>query len=310
MLENTFTERKNTFRENKVVWKNRRTGIMFILPWLIGFAIFSIYPIITSFYYSFTEYNILKPPQWIGLGNYIQLLNDDPLFWKSLYNTLYYAVFSLPLGMVVSLVLAMLLNTKIKGLAIYRTIFYMPTIVPAVASSILWMWLLDPQMGIINAALSYIGIKGPAWLVDPAWAKPALILMSLWGVGGSMVIYLAGLQDVPEELYESAELDGATWWPKIWHITLPMISPTIFFNLIMGLIGSFQYFTQAYIMTGGGPMDSTLFYSLHLFNNAFRYYHMGYASAMAWILFIIILAATLLVFKTSARWVYYGGTNQ
>lgn len=295
------------WRERKVTRRNRMIGLAFISPWIVGFLAFNLYPTIASLYYSFTEYNVLNPPQWTGLGNYAEMFTDDPLFWRSLSNTMYYIVFALPLGMVVSVTLAMLLNTKIRGLAVYRTIFYLPTIVPAVASTILWMWLLDANMGIINTGLGLLGITGPGWLSDPAWFKPALILMSVWGVGGSVVIYLAGLQDVPAELYESAELDGASWWRKTWNITLPMISPVIFFNLVMGLINALQFFTEIYIMTLNKATDSTVFYSVYMFKNAFKYYHMGYASAQAWVLFAVILGVTLLVFKTSGRWVYYAG---
>lgn len=292
---------------SKETKRNIKFGALFTSPWIIGFLLFTLYPIVMSFYYSFTSYDVLTPPKWVGLQNYKQMLFNDPLFWKSLYNTLYYTVFSVPLGLIFGLILALLLNMKVKGMSIYRTIYYLPTIVPVVASSVLWLWMFDPQIGIINGFLGFLHISGPGWLIDPNWSKPALILMSLWGIGGSMIIYLAGLQDVPQELYESVEIDGGTWWHKLRYITVPMISPVIFFNLIMGFIGSFQYFTQAYVMTSGGPMDSTLFYSLYLFNNAFRYMHMGYASALAWVLFVIILLATLLIFKTSAKWVYYGG---
>jgi multiple sugar transport system permease protein len=299
--------REYLIHERKKVWYSRRLGLAFISPWLVGFLIFTLYPMVSSLYYSLNKYNIIKPPQWVGLRNYIELLTDDPLMWVAVYNTVYYIVFALPLQIIVALTLAILLNSKVKGLAVYRTIFYMPTIVPAVASSILWLWLLDPHIGIINTLLAAIGIDGPGWLVNPVWSKPALILMSVWGVGGDMVIYLAALQGVPQELYESAELDGAKRWRKVWHITIPMISPAIFFCLIMGLIAAFQYFTQAYVMTEGGPMDSTLFYSLSLYNNAFKYYKMGYASAQAWVLFVIIFCATLISYKISGKWVHYEG---
>ncbi|MBS4201913.1 sugar ABC transporter permease [Bacillus sp. FJAT-49732] len=259
-----------------------------------------------SLYYSFTDYDIIQSPVWVGLQNF-QTLFHDKLFWKSLYNTFYYTLVYCPLSVIVGVSLALLLNLKVRGMAIYRTIFYLPSIVPFVASSILWLWLLDPQFGIINSIIAIFGIQGPGWLVDPQWSKPALIMMGLWGVGAPMIIYLAALQDIPNEMYESADIDGAVGWQKILFITVPMLTPVILFNLIMGLIGSFQYFTQAYIMTKGGPNDSTLFYALYLYNNAFSYFHMGYASAMAWILFVIIMATTLLIFKSSARWVYYGG---
>lgn len=223
---------------------------------------------------------------------------------------MYMVIFGLPVSLVASLALSLLLNVKVKGIALYRTIFYIPSLVPAVALATLWLWLLNTDIGLVNMMLAKIGIHGPGWLTDPAWAKPALILMGLWGVGGSSIIYLAGLQGIPDHLYEAAELDGANPFQKLIHVTLPMLSPVIFFNLIMGLIGSFQYFTQVYVMTNGGPQDSTLFYALYLFNRAFVYLEMGYSSAMAWILFVITLICTLIVFKTSAKWVYYEGAGR
>jgi len=289
-------------------WRDRKIGLLFISPWLIGFSAFIFYPALASVYYSLTSYNVLNPPEFIGIDNYRVLFTDDPLFWKALYNTFYYAIFAIPLGILVGVSIALLLNLKVKGMPIYRTVYYLPAIVPVVGASIVWMWLLNPQYGIINGILDKIGISGPGWITDPRWSKPSLIIMSLWAIGGAILIYLAGLQDVPQNLYESAELDGANRVQKTIYITIPMITPSIFFNFIMGLIIAFQYFTQAYIMTDGGPADSTLFYSLYLYNNAFGYFKMGYASAMAWILFLIILACTLLVFKSSARWVYYERT--
>jgi len=290
--------------------RNLRNGLLFASPWIIGFTVFTAYAIAASLYYSFCRYDTLSTPQWVGLKNYHRLLLEDEVFRRSLYNTLYMVVIGLPVGLVASLILSLLLNQKVRGIAIYRTIFYVPSLVPAVALATLWLWLLNTDIGLVNVLLSKIGIAGPGWLTDPAWAKPALILMGLWGVGGSTIIYLAGLQSIPEHLYEAAELDGAGPVAKLWHVTLPMLSPVIFFNLIMGLIGSFQYFTQVYIMTNGGPQDATLFYALYLFNRAFVDLKMGYASAMAWVLFAITLACTLLVFKTSARWVYYEGATR
>jgi len=287
--------------------KRRLLGYFFISPWLIGFLIFTLYPFVASIYYSLTNYSVLTSPEFTGFSNYKILFTSDLLFWKSLGNTLYFAAISIPLWIIVALGLAMLLNQELKGLAIWRTIFYLPSIVPVVGASIVWLWLLNPQYGIINGLLYLVGINGPGWITDPKWSKPSLIMMSLWGVGTSMIIYLASLQDVPTQLYEAAELDGASPYYKFINVTLPMISPTIFFQVIMGLIGAFQYFTQAYIMTNGGPSDSTLFYSLYLYNNAFRYFKMGYASAMAWILFIIIFALTLIIFRSSKGWVYYAG---
>jgi multiple sugar transport system permease protein len=286
----------------------QRLGILFASPWLIGFAVFIAYPIAASLYYSFCSYDAIRPPHWVGLQNYQRLFGEDDLFWKSLGNTLYFVAFGLPVGLLASLGIALLLNQKLKGMAFYRTIYYLPSITPVVATSILWLWLLNPEMGLVNVALHGLGVSDPpTWLSDPAWSKPALILMGLWGAGGGMVIYLAALQDVPEQLYEAASLDGAGRLAQFRHVTLPMLSPVILFNMIMGLIGAFQYFTQAYVMTNGGPEDSTTFYALHLFNRAFLDFKMGYASAMAWILFLVTLACAAVVFRSSARWVYYGG---
>lgn len=280
-------------------------GWLFIFPWLLGFLVFSVIPFLGSLYLSFCRYDILSSPRFIGLSNYRQLFFHDPLFWKALYNTLFYTVFAVPLSIFTGIALALLLNTNIRGISLYRTIFFLPYIVPIVASSILWVWILNPQIGLINTLLAHIGISGPPWLASTAWSKPSLIIMAVWGVGGSMIIYLAGLKDIPETLYEAAIVDGANRWHKMIHITLPMLTPVIFFNLVMGLIGSFQYFSQAYIMTLGGPADSTLFYCLYLFNRAFLYLNMGYASAMAWILFVMVLIVTIFVFRSHTRWVHY-----
>ena len=266
-----------------------------------------LYPIAASVYFSFCDYSVLERPVWIGLENYTELLRDD-IFWTSLVNTSYYAAVSLPLGMLVALALAILLNAKVRGLAVYRTIFFLPSILPVVAMSILWLWIFNGQYGVLNYTLGLVGVPSrvlPTWLDSKAWAMPALILMGLWGVGYSVVIYLAGLQDVPVSLYESAEIDGASWWQKTVHITLPMLSPVIYFNLVMGIIGTFQIFAQPYIMTQGGPERATTFYTLYLYNRAFEDLRMGYASAMAWILFVIILVLTLLATKLSQRHVHY-----
>ncbi len=293
----------------------RRTaiGLAFTLPAILGLLIFTLYPIGASFYYSFTRYSVMKPPRWIGAANYAGLVRDE-LFWKSLWNTLYFAGLAVPLGIVTALGLALLLNLKVRGQALYRTCFYVPSIVPLVAGSVLWVWLFNPQNGAINAVLRpifhalHLG-NPPGWFADPFWAKPAIILWSLWGVGGSVVIFLAALQDVPREIQEAAEVDGAGALRRLFYITLPFISPQILFVLIMGLIGAFQFFTPAYVMTRGtgGPVDSTLFYSLYLFNVAFADFKMGYACALAWILFVLILGFTAILFKSSARRVYYGG---
>lgn len=284
-------------------------GLLFASPFVVGFALFTVYPICASLFYSFCDYTVFEPPRWNGGANYVELVTDDPLFWKALSNTAVFTVFSVPLVMVVGLLLALLLNLKVRGQAFFRTLFFLPSIVPIVASAVLWVWVLNPQYGLVNTVLQYLGIPAPGWLADPDWAKPALILMSVWGAGHNMVLYLAGLQDVPRELHEAAEIDGAGAWQKTWYITLPIISPVLFFTLVMGMIGSFQYFTSAWVMSGNGPDDSTLFYALYLFNNAFLYFRMGYASAMAWLLFLVILGATLLIFRFSQGRVHYEATN-
>lgn len=305
--------RQNTSNE----WK---TGLLFILPWIIGFLCFFAYPVIYSIYLSFCYFDGMTNPVFIGLGNYTQLFADER-FWKSLLNTLYITLLGVPIGLAFSLSLAYLVNQKRKGISIYRTIFYLPCLTPIVAMSILWKWLFDSELGLFNLLISnfndflrdmhlgFIQLPRPGWFSDPAWAKPALVIMGLWGAGGVMLIFLAALTDVPKSLYESAEIDGAGWFRKQLNVTLPMISPVIFFNLIMGLIAGFQYFTQAYVMTDGtgGPQDSTLFYALYLFNNAFPNWLMGYASAQAWVLFFITLIFTMVTFKVALKHVYYGG---
>ena len=294
-----------------------RAGLLFISPFLVGFTLFTIYPVLASLYYSFCDFDIVSPTVPVVLANYAELTHDER-FLHGLYNTLVFTLFALPVTMLTALVLAFLLNMKLKGQAFYRTIFFLPSIVPLVASSVLWLWLLNPDYGLLNTMLRPIletinavagtGFKPPGWLVDENYTKAALVLMSTWGVGGTMILYLAALGDVPVTLYEAAELDGAGAWRKAWHVTLPMISPVLLFTLVMGLIGTFQYFSQAWIMTPNGqPGDATLFYALYLFYNAFLYLRMGYASAQAWILFLVIVGATILVFRITRRFVYYGG---
>jgi len=283
------------------------SGILFAMPAILGLLIFTIGPIFTSLYISFTQYDILSSPKWIGIGNYREIFFEDSYFGKTLYNTAYYAFLSVPLQMIVALILALLLNQKIRGLAFYRTVYYLPSLISGVAVAMLWLWILEPYYGLLNTFLRYFGINGPLWLGDSKWAKFSLILMTLWGGGSKMIIFLAGLQGIPQQLYEAAELDGANSWSKFWNVTWPMITPVTFYNFVVGLIGSWQVFTSAYIMTQGGPRDSTLFYVLYLYKNAFEYFKMGYASALAWILFLIVLMLTLLIFKSSPAWVFYMG---
>ena len=284
------------------------TGYLFIAPWLIGFLVFTLGPFIQSFYLSFTRYNIVQPPKFIGLANYRMMLFDDELFWKSLWVTIRFALCSVPIVLVVGVLLALLLNSNVKGIAAFRTIFYLPSIIPSVATTSIFMWILNPQVGMVNQILDLIGIKGPAWLSDPTWTPWSLVFMSVWGAGGSMVIYLAGLKDIPTYLYEAATLDGAGPIQKLKAVTLPMLSPVIFFNLVMGIIGTFQYFTQAFMISKGqgGPEDSTMFYALYMFQRSWKYMDMGYGSAMAWVLFVLIILITAVIFRSHTRWVHYG----
>jgi multiple sugar transport system permease protein len=281
------------------------TGLFFLSPWLIGLLVFTAYPLVASFYYSLTDFPVLRPPHWVGLANYAYLLTGDEYFWRFAVSNTLYMFLELPIAIAMGVGLAMMLNQRLPGMSVFRTLFYMPVLVPTVASSLLWLWLLNPQYGLANQALGHLGLPSLGWLTEPRWSKPAFIVMDLWGVGGGMVIYMAALQGVPEHLYEAAMIDGANPWQKFRNVTLPMISPVIFFSVIMGVIGTFQYFTQTYIMTRGGPELSTTFYALYLFENAFEYFRMGTACAMAWLLFGVTLVATLLVFRSSARWVYY-----
>jgi multiple sugar transport system permease protein len=279
-------------------------GIICALPWIVGFVIFGGGPMLFSLLISFCDYDILNPPRFTGLHNYTWMLHNDALLPTALWNTLY-MVIGVPLGMAASLAVALLLNLRIRGIAIWRTFFYLPSIVPMVAGSILWIWILNPQGGLVNQALRLVGLEGPLWLQSPLWSKPSLIFMGLWGAGGGMIIWLAGLKGISRQLYEAAAIDGAGAWQRFRYITIPQLTPYIFFNLVMGLIGTFQVFGQAFIMTEGGPVNSTMFYVYYLFNQAFRYGHMGYASAMAWSLLAIVLVLTILQFKLAKRWVYY-----
>lgn len=288
---------------------NLRNGLLFASPYLLGFAAFTFYPLVMSLYYSLCHYNVISPPVWCGLDNFRTLFTEDPIFWKSLWNTLYFTVFSVPLGLALAIGLALMLNQKVRGQAVYRTVFFLPSIVPVVASGVLWLWVLNPQNGLINSTLLSLGIEGPGWIADEYWSKPSFVLMSLWAVGSAMVIFMAGIAEVPQSLYEVADIDGAGKFRKFLNVTLPMITPTILFNLVMGLIGAFQYFTQVYVMTAGKgtPADTTMFYALYMYKNAFNYLRMGYASAMAWLLFLVILGATVGVLVSSKRWVHYHG---
>jgi len=285
--------------------QEERAFYLLIAPWIIGFLVFTAGPIVASFFFSLTFYDVVTPPRWVGMQNYSDMMKD-PLLWQSLKVTAVYAVGSVSLGILASLAIALLLNRNIRGVAFFRTVFYLPSVISGVAVSLLFLWILNKDFGILNFLLyKFFGIDGPSWLMNKAWVIPSMILMSLWGIGGSIVIYLARLQGIPTEYYEAAEIDGAGYGSRLISITLPLMTPVIFFNMITGVIGSFQVFTQAYVMTNGGPNNASLFYVLYLYRNAFRYWRMGYASAQAWILFIILLVLTAILLYTSTRWVYY-----
>jgi multiple sugar transport system permease protein len=289
-----------------LLWSEARDGYLFILPWILGFIIFTAGPMLASLYISFTRWEIVTPSVWVGGAQYVKLFNDDR-FWLSLYNTSYYVFIGVPLHLFFALLAALAVNMNLRGIHFFRTAYYVPSLTPVVANSILWVWIFQPEWGLANAFLEWIGLEGLYWLQDPRLAKPALIVMSFWSIGGQMVILLAGLKGIPIELYEAAAIDGANWWSRFWRVTLPLLTPALFFNLIIAIIGAFQVFTQAYIMTEGGPNYSTLFYLLYLFRAAFENFRMGYASAMAWVLFIIVLAFTAIQFMLSDRWVFYEG---
>jgi multiple sugar transport system permease protein len=285
-------------------FRSNLTAYLFMSPAILGLLFFAVGPVVASFFFSFTDYNVLTSPKLVGFDNYVKLF-DHELFWQALKVSTIYAAFSVPFGLMLSLGAALLLNQKIRGVTILRSIYYLPTVISGVAVAMLWKWMYHSQFGIINILLEYVGIAGPNWLTDERWALPAVITASFWGLGGAMLIYLAGLQGIPAELYEAAEIDGANTPVKFWRITLPMISHVTFFNLVLGVIGALQLFTDAFVMTNGGPNNATLFLTIYLYRNAFQYLKMGYASAVAWVLFAIVMVLTLIVFKSSPLWVYY-----
>jgi multiple sugar transport system permease protein len=301
------TARVHFRRLSKSEGKGLFWGIFFVSPWLFGFLFFTLYPLLASGYYSLTRYDLIRDPVFLGLKNYIDLFTTDPHFWNVMYNTLFYVGFSVPLGIGTAFLIAILLNSKIIGRSFFRGIIYIPSIVPAVCSAMVWLFLLNIQYGAINAVLTSIGLEAIPFLSNPTLAKPSLVVVSMWTQGAAVVIFLAALQDVPRSLYEAATVDGANAFQKFLNVTIPMTTPVILFNLIMGFIGAFQEFTVPWLLTQGGPMNSTEFFAIHLYRNAFIYLRMGKASALAWIMFAIIVVFTLILFRTSARWVYYGG---
>src|SRR5262245_8684824 len=279
-------------------------GYLFISPVILGYLIWVAGPMVIAIWLSLTDWDLLRAPRFVGLENYRTMLQDD-LFWQSLKVTFYYTIVSVPLSLVLSFAVAMLMNVKVRGISFFRVLFYMPSIVPAVANAVLWVWVLNSEFGLLNVLMRALGLPKVLWLQDPAWAMPSLILMSLWAVGGAMVIYLAGLQGIPQHLYEAAEIDGANYWNRFRHVTIPMMSPVIFFNLVIGLIAALQTFTQGYLITRGGPQNATLFYGLYIYRSAFQDFKMGYAAALSLVLFTLVLLLSLFVFRHLGRLVYY-----
>jgi len=306
-----LTAARRLFRVEASPMRRREAleGYIFLLPWIVGYIAFSGGPIVASAYLSFTKYNVLLPPKFIGFQNYVYALTKDDLFIPSIVKTFYYAILVVPPAIVLSLAIAILLNQKLVWTAFWRTMFFLPTLTPVVAAAILWRWMLNPDVGLVNFLLADVGIKGPGWLSSVEWAIPSLALVGLWtSVGGAqMIIFLAGLQNVPQDLVEAAQIDGAGAWTRFLHVTLPLVTPTIFFNLILGIIFSLRTFDIAFVATSGGPARATWFISLHIYQNAFVSFDMGYASALSWMFFILLLVVTFLQFRMSGSWVFYAG---
>lgn len=298
-MTTTDSPGRSSLRRREALW-----GYLFLAPFIAGVLIWQAFPLLLSLYHSFTDYEVLTPPVWVGLRNYERMVGDR-LFWTALANTVIYTVMSVAIFMVFALGGALLLNAKVRGIRIFRVVTYLPSQLPIVASAFIFLWIFEPNFGIANYLLSLIGIEPQRWLFDPVLAKPTLAIMGIWGIGTGIIIFLAGLQGVPESLYDAAKVDGANATRQFIHVTLPMISPVLLFNLIIAIIGSFQVFDLAYLMTKGGPGTETLFYVLYIFRNAFELFKMGYASALAWVFFLVVLVLTFLNFRLSRRWVHY-----
>lgn len=304
---------------SRITLRNTFYGVVFAAPWILGVIALYAYPILASLYYSFLDYNGMQSTGFVGLDNYTYALSgQDPQFWTAVYNTVYYTGIAVPAGIVVALTVALMLNMRVRGQFIYRTIYFIPILVPEVALSIVWVQMFNPQFGVINVLIEGAGklvgldIAGPGWITSQYWSKPTLVLMNMWLIGQAMVIYLAGLQDVPQDLYDAASVDGANTWHKVRYVTIPMITPVIFFNLIITMIAAMQFFTQPWVMTGGlgTPANSLLFYGMLLYRYGFVFFKFGLASAVAWLLFLVILVLTGIIFRTSRAWVYYGGESK
>ena len=285
--------------------RDAKTGYLALSPWMVGFVIFYAFPILATFYFSLTQWTLVDQPVWIGLDNYVRMFTRDPLFVSSLKATTLFVALSLPLKLVLGLMLALLLNLKLPGMNIFRTVFFIPAVISGVAVSLMWIWFLNPDTGVVNTLLHYVGVQGPYWFWDLNWALPSVAIMSIWKVGGAAIIYLAGLQNIPTHLYEAAEIDGAGKWSRFWRITLPLLTPTLFFQLIIELIDAFKIFTEAFVITKGGPLKATYFFLYYFYEEAFRNFNMGYASALALFLLVVIMGCTVFVYRTSGRWVFY-----
>jgi multiple sugar transport system permease protein len=286
------------------------TGLLFVSPWILGFLIWTVYPVLSSIYYSFLRYDLITKPVYLGLGNYVEIFTDDARFWTVVWNTLYYVALSVPLGVVSAFLIANLLNANLAGRSFFRAVFYIPAIVPAICVAMVWLFIYNVQYGVINSALKAMSQPVIPFLANPELSKPSLIIIHIWGQGTAVVIFLAALQDVPRSLYEAATVDGANAWHKFRHLTVPLTSPIILYTSVLGIISGFQIFLLPYLLTNGGPAASTEFYAMHLYRNAFQYFRMGKASALAWIMFVVVAILTVLLFKTSGRWVYYGGESK
>lgn len=306
-METSTALPKLTVYSNRKMRRGRLIPYLFVFPWVAGFIFFTLGPLLFSLIMSFFDWPIVGERKFIGIGNYMTMFTEDPMFWKSLGITVKFAGLFVPLNMMLALALALLLNRKVKGSGIFRTLFYLPSVISGVALAMIWAWVFSGEFGILNYVLSLIGVQGPDWLREPGWALFAMVIASLWAQGPMMLIFLAGLQNVPRELYEASSIDGAGKLKQFLRITLPMITPTLLFNLITSIISSFQQLTLALTLTGGGPMKSTYFYAMYVYENAFKYFQMGYAAANAWVMFVIILLLSMLVFKSSSVWVYYEG---
>ncbi len=301
-------QKQPVYRRGSMRRREATVGVLLAMPWILGFLFFIAGPMIASIYLSFTSWDLLTPIEWVGLRNYQKLLLDDPLIYQALKVTSIYAFVSVPLQVVFGLILATLLNQQIRSLSMFRSIYYLPSVIGGIAVAIMWRWVLGTQFGMVNVMLRRIGIEGPSWLGDPNWVLVSFILMSLWGTGAAMLIYLGGLQGIPSTLYEAADVDGASSIAKFFHITIPMMTPVIFFNMIIAIIAALQEFVIPFVMTGGGPHNASLFLVLYLYQNGFQFFRMGYASAIAWVLFVYIMILTVLVLRSSSAWVYYEGS--